>query len=107
MVILYEIENMRIIARNTLKEFWNKYVDSEQELKSWYLKIRNADYKNPNEVISESPSADNIGNNRIVFNICHNKYRLIVVFRYKLKRVYIRFIGTHKEYDKIENIKEI
>lgn len=98
---------MRVIATRTLKEFWQKYKDSEQELKTWNSKIKNASYKNAHEVKQETPSADNVGNNRIVFNICHNKYRLIVVFRYNLQRVYIRFIGTHKEYDNIKDIKNI
>ncbi len=98
---------MRIITKGTLKFFWDQYPDSEQELKFWYSKIQKASYQNPNEVKKDTPSADNMGNNRFVFNICHNKYRLIVVFRYRLQRVYIRFIGTHKEYDKISDIKNI
>ncbi|WP_028665230.1 type II toxin-antitoxin system HigB family toxin [Runella zeae] len=98
---------MRIITKGTLKEFWEKYPDSEQELKYWYAKMKQANYQSPNEVIEDTPKTDIVGNNRVVFNICRNKYRLIVLFRYKLQRVYIRFIGTHKEYDKIEDIKNI
>jgi mRNA interferase HigB len=98
---------MRIIAISTLKEFWELYPDSEQELKTWFKKIKNATYKNPNEVIADTPTADTVGDNRVVFNICHNKYRLIVVFRYKIQMVFIRFVGTHKEYDKIKDIKKI
>lgn len=98
---------MRIITKGVLRNFWEEHPDSEQELKYWYDKIKNAEYQSPNEVIEDNPKTDTVGNNRIVFNICHNKYRLIVTFRYKLQRVYIRFIGTHKEYDKIEDIKNI
>ena len=98
---------MRVITKGTLKDFWETYPDSEQELKYWYDKMKNADYENPNDVIEDNPKTDTVGNNRIVFNICHNKYRLIALFRYKLQIVYIRFIGTHKEYDKIEKIKNI
>lgn len=98
---------MRIITKGTLREFWEKYPDSEQELKYWYDKIKNANYQTPNEVIEDNPRTDIVGNNRIVFNICRNKYRLIALFRYKLQTVYIRFIGTHKEYDTIEDIKII
>lgn len=98
---------MRVITKGTLREFWEKYPDSEQELKYWYDKMKNAKYNSPNEVIEDNPKTDTVGNNRIVFNISHNKYRLIATFRYRLKRVYIRFIGTHKEYDKIEDIKNI
>ncbi len=98
---------MRIITKGTLRDFWVQYPDSEQELKFWYYKMHEANYQNPNEVRRDTPSADNVGNNRFVFNICHNKYRLIAVFRYRLQRVYIRFIGTHKEYDRISDIRHI
>lgn len=98
---------MRIITKGTLREFWELYPDAEQELKFWYDKMKNANYQSPNEVIEGNPRSDTVGKNRIVFNICRNKYQLIAVFRYKLQTVYIRFIGTHKEYDKIENIREI
>ena len=98
---------MRIITKGTLKDFWIKYPDSEQELKYWYDKVKSAGYKSPNEVIKDNPRTDVVGNNRIVFNICHNKYRLIVLFRYNMARAYIRFVGTHKEYDRIEDIKNI
>jgi mRNA interferase HigB len=98
---------MRVITKGTLKVFWNKYPDSEQELKFWYQKMKDASYVNSNEVIIATPKADTVGNNRIVFNICRNKYRLIALFRYKIQIVYIRFIGTHKEYDLIKDIKNI
>ena len=98
---------MRIITKGALKEFWEQHPDAEQELKYWYDKIKNASYNSPNEVILDNPKADTVGNNRVVFNICHNKYRLIALFRYNLQRVYIRFIDTHKEYDKIQDIKNI
>lgn len=98
---------MRIITKGTLREFWKEYPDSEQDLKIWYEKMKNAKYQNSNDVIQDTPKTDTVGNNRIVFNICRNKYRLIALFRYKLQTIYIRFIGTHKEYDKIENIKDI
>ena len=98
---------MRVIAVSTLREFWEEYSDSEQELKVWNMKMKNATYQNANDVIQDTPKADTVGNNRIVFNICRNKYRIVALFRYKLQRVYIRFVGTHKEYDKIDNIREI
>ena len=98
---------MRIIAKRTLKEFWKIHTDSEIQLTEWYDIVSSAQWKSPHNVLEVYPSADNIGNNRVVFNICHNKYRLIVVFRYTIQMVYIRFIGTHKEYDKITNIKNI
>jgi len=98
---------MRIITKGTLKVFWEQYPDAEQELKYWYDKMRNASYQSPNEVIRDNPKADTVGNGRIVFNICRNKYRLIALFRYNIQRVYIRFIDTHKEYDKIQDIQNM
>lgn len=87
--------------------FWEKYPDAEQYLKVWNKKIKEATYKNANEVRNETPTADHVGNNRVVFNIAGNKYRLIVLFRYDLQKAYIRFVGTHKEYDQIKDIKNI
>lgn len=98
---------MRVITKGTLRDFWEKYPDSENELKYWFQKMKDASYANTNEVIMETPKADNVDNNRIVFNICRNKYRLIVLFRYNIQVVYIRFIGTHKAYDLIKDIKNI
>lgn len=99
--------NVRIITKGTLHDFWKKNPDAEQELKFWYESVKNKEYRSPNEVIADYSKADTVGNNRIVFNICRNKYRLIALFRYNLQRVYIRFIGTHKEYDRIVDIKNI
>lgn len=98
---------MRVMTRKTLRLFWQKYSDSEQALKYWNDKMKKASYKSSNEVIEATPKSDTVGNNRIVFNICHNKYRLVALFRYDFQRVYVKFLGTHKEYDKIEDIKNI
>ena len=100
---------MRIITPSTLKEFWEipKNSDSKADLETWIATVKKADWNNPHEVKAIFPSADQVGNERMVFNINHNKYRLIAKIRYKLKTVYIRFIGNHKEYDKIKNIDEI
>lgn len=98
---------MRVIAKRTLKEFWMVYGDSEEQLTEWYHIASASYWQSPHDVKALYPNADNIGNNRIVFNICHNKYRLIVAFRYNIQMAYIRFIGTHKEYNKIRDIKNI
>lgn len=98
---------MRVISVRPLREFWEKFPDAEQPLKTWNKKIKEANYKNANEVKNETPTADQVGNNRVVFNITGNKYRLIALFRYDLQKVYIRFMGTHKEYDQIKDIKSI
>ena len=93
---------MRIISRKTLREFWKKHKDCEQQLKSWYRETEKAKWKNPNELKSEYPSASILENERIVFNIKGNKYRLIVKINFEYQIVWIRFIGTHAEYDKID-----
>ena len=98
---------MRVIAKKTLKEFLIKYPNSENALREWYIISSNSNWQNFHEIKSVFPSADAVGNHRVVFNICHNKYRLIVVFRYKIQMAFIRFINTHNEYDKIINIKYI
>ena len=97
---------MRIISKKILRDFWSAHADSEQQLKSWFQEISNAEWKNPNEVKKEYPSASILNDNRIVFNIKGNSYRLIVRINYNYQMIWIRFIGTHAEYDKI-NANEI
>lgn len=95
---------MRIIARSTLKLFWIKYTDAEQPLKSWFEIVKASIWEKPNDIKEVFRSADILSNNRVIFNIKGNKYRLIVSVKYDLKIVYVRFIGTHVEYDKIDAI---
>ncbi len=92
---------MRIIARKTLKVFWEKHTDCEQQLKVWFKETQKAGWKNLNELKREFPSASILENNRVVFNIKGNKYRLIVKINFEHQILWIRFIGTHAEYDKI------
>lgn len=93
----------RIISKRSLKEFWEIHADSEQHLKTWYDTAKNADWKSPHDVKNIYGSASIIADNRIVFNIKGNIYRLIVKFNYIRQWVFIRFIGTHSEYDKIDS----
>ena len=97
---------MRVIAKRTLRVFWIKHADSEQQLTSWYRETEKADWNSINELKTEYPNASILKDNRIVFNIKGNNYRLIVKFNFEFKICWIRFIGTHAEYDKI-NAKEI
>ena len=97
---------MRAIAKKILRDFWETYSDCEQQLKSWYQEASNAEWKTPNEIKLEYPSASIINNNRIVFNIKGNNYRLIIKINYDYNVIWIRFIGTHLEYDRI-NANEI
>jgi len=98
---------MRIFTRSTLRDFWDRSPDARPALEFWYDIIEKTNFKSPNEVIKFFKNADTIGNGRIVFNITHNKYRLIAKFEYDKQFVFVRFLGTHNEYDKIENIKNI
>lgn len=92
-----------------MRAFWEKkqFKDSEQPLKAWYKVISDRSWADPHEIIGYFKDADQVGNGRIVFNVCGNRYRLIVAFRYDIQIGYIRFLGTHKQYDKIEDIKNI
>lgn len=96
---------MRIIANKILREFWIKYPDCEQQLKSWYNEANTAKWKSPNEIKKEFPSMSIIENNRFVFNIKGNNYRLITKINFSYQIIWIRFIGTHKQYDKIDASK--
>ncbi|MGN0730901.1 MAG: type II toxin-antitoxin system HigB family toxin [Treponema sp.] len=93
---------MRIIKLKTLKEFWITAPDSEEALKAWYAEAEKAIWKDPAEIKEKYRSASILKDSRVVFNICGNKYRLIVKINYGFGIVYIRFIGTHKQYDKID-----
>jgi mRNA interferase HigB len=93
---------LRILSKGTLKEFWTKHNDCEQQLKSWFYEVDKASWKNPKDIKKFYPSASFLANNLVVFNIKGNRYRLIVKVNYEYKIVWIRFIGTHAEYDKID-----
>jgi mRNA interferase HigB len=99
----------RVIALRALREHWEKprRGDSEQHLKAWYQEARKATWKNSNEVKGQYRNASIVGNNRVVFNICGNKYRLVVKINYEEQWMFVRFVGNHKEYDKIEDITTI
>jgi mRNA interferase HigB len=92
----------RIIAKRTLKEFWERHADAEQYLKTWYETAKQADWRSPNDVKKTYANASVVAGNRVVFNIKGNDYRLIVKFNYQRQWVFIRFIGTHAEYDRID-----
>lgn len=99
---------MRVIAFRTLREFFEQpeYADSEISLRAWYHDVKTAEWKNSNELKRRYKSASLVGDGRVVFNIRGNEYRLIVVIDYEYQMIFIRFIGTHKQYDNI-NAKTI
>ncbi|HEA29057.1 MAG TPA: type II toxin-antitoxin system HigB family toxin [Leeuwenhoekiella sp.] len=92
----------RIIAKRALREFWEKHADSEQYLKTWYETAKNSTWTSPNEVKQTYINASILKNSRVVFNSKGNSYRLIVKFNFDRQWAFIRFVGTHAEYDKID-----
>ena len=94
-----------MIAKKILRDFWIKYPDCEQQLKSWHREAEKQNWKNPNAIKKVYPSASILENNRVVFNIKGNQYRLIVSINYDYGIVWIRFIGTHAQYDKINALR--
>jgi len=94
---------VRIIAISTLRNFWEVHADAD---KAWYQEAKAADWATPHQVKAMYRNASVVGDNRIVFNIAGNKYRLIVKFNYAYRIGYVRFVGTHAEYDRI-NAEEV
>lgn len=93
---------MRVIAVSTLRSFWARHPDAEQALKAWYEEASNARWTQPAEIKAQYRSASVLKNRRVVFNIKGNDYRLIVAIAYKLQIVYVKFVGTHQEYDAVD-----
>lgn len=94
---------MRVVSKSALREFWLKHANCEQALKSWYYEADKSAWKHPNDIKAEYPSASILANDRIVFNIKGNSYRLVIKISYAHQMIWIRFIGTHAEYDKIDS----
>ncbi|MFM8865401.1 MAG: type II toxin-antitoxin system HigB family toxin [Limnohabitans sp.] len=93
---------MRVIAVSTLRSFWARHPDAEQALKAWYEEASNARWTQPAEIKAQYRSASVLKNRRVVFNIKGNDYRLIVAIAYKLQIVFVKFVGTHQEYDSVD-----
>lgn len=92
----------RIFAKSTLREFWDKYPESEQYLKTWFDTVKSSDWKTPNDVKLTYANASIMKDSRIVFNIKGNSYRLVAKFNFEKQWVFIRFIGTHDQFNKID-----
>ena len=97
---------MRIIPREALQEFWKRHPDAEEPLLAWYREVERAEWKTPAELKEKYRSASIVGDNRVVFNIKGNHYRLVVKINYPYRVVSVRFVGTHAEYDAV-NVKEV
>jgi mRNA interferase HigB len=93
---------MRVIAKSTLRTFWEKHPDAEVPLKTWYKIVEKADWRDPHDVKEAYSDLSVVGSNRLVFNIKGNKYRLVVYVVFKFRKVFVRFVGTHQQYDRID-----
>lgn len=93
---------MRIISRKALRVFWEKHSDARQSLQAWYVDVKKARWSSPADIKKAYRNVSFVGNNRVVFNIKGNKYRVIVAIQYKFRLVFIRFVGTHQEYDRVD-----
>jgi len=93
---------MRIFTEQALKEYAEEHPDSKVALQEWAVIVKRSEWTCFADIKKTFSSADNVGNQYYVFNIKGNNYRLVVVIKFTVKFVYIRFIGTHKEYDKID-----
>ncbi|WP_375612347.1 MULTISPECIES: type II toxin-antitoxin system HigB family toxin [unclassified Bartonella] len=93
---------MKIVKISTLQTFWTRYPDAEQPLKAWVDEAKNAQWRSPHDIKEKYKNASILKNNRVVFNIRGNDYRLVVSIFYPAGWLYIKFIGTHKQYDAID-----
>jgi mRNA interferase HigB len=93
---------MRIISKKALQAFWSAHPDAEEPLLAWYREVEREDWDQPAAVKAKYRSARIVGNNRVVFNIKGNTYRLVVGVNYPYRIVYVRFVGTHSQYDAID-----
>ncbi|MEO9964244.1 MAG: type II toxin-antitoxin system HigB family toxin [Reichenbachiella sp.] len=97
---------MRVVSRKKLVDYYSKHSTSKVALEDWYKKVNKAKWINLNQLKNDFLSADYVGNNRVIFNIKGNDFRLVAIIIYVSQKVYVRWIGTHAEYDKI-NAKEV
>ena len=93
---------MHVIKKKTLAEFWVKHADSKNSLNAWFHEAKVARWETPQDIKLRYRTADFLPENRVVFNIGGNKYRLVVAVRYDLGIVFVRFVGTHSQYDRIK-----
>jgi mRNA interferase HigB len=101
---------MRVIAKSMLRKFWEsspKYKDARKQMTEWYNYCAAAKWSTPHKLKADLRNASILKNNRVVFNICGNKYRIVVLMDYIRHGMLIRFVGTHKEYDEIGDIENI
>ncbi len=96
---------MRVFSRSTLREFWERHPDAEEVLQAWYKTVERAIWESPVDVRRHFANARIISGDRVIFNIRGGNYRLVVRIDYQFRKVYVRFIGTHAEYDRINALE--
>ena len=97
---------MRIIAKKALRDFWERHPAAEEPLLAWYREVEQEDWDTPAKLKAKYANASIVGGSRAVFNIRGNDYRLVVKINYEYRIVYVRFVGTHAEYDRVD-VKEV
>ena len=93
---------MHIVSIQALRTFWQKHPDAERPLRAWYALAEKASWRSPKEIKAVLGNVSFVGNHRVIFNVKGNDYRLIVIAEYHNGRLFIRFVGTHAEYDRID-----
>ena len=93
---------MNVVTARKLQEFWTKHPNAKGPLSAWLKIVKRADWKDTHDVKADFRSADFIEDNRVIFNIGGNNYRLVVRISYTFKQILVKFVGTHAEYDKID-----
>jgi mRNA interferase HigB len=93
---------MRVISVKALREFWERYPDAQEPLQAWYHDVKQATWRTPADIKRVYANASLLGDNRVVFNIKGNKYRVVIACNYAFGIVYVRFVGTHQHYDRID-----
>ena len=93
---------MCVIAKRTLRQFWEQYPDAQGPLEAWHSETVKARWKNPQQIKEQFGSASILKGGRVVFNIGDNKYRLVLAMDYRRQACYVKFVGTHRQYDAID-----
>ena len=94
---------MNVVARATLRAFWQRHPQSRGPLEAWFADVRQATWNGPADVKADfGNTVDFIADNRVIFDIAGNKYRLVVHIAYRFRRILVKFVGTHAEYDRID-----
>ncbi|HUP25078.1 MAG TPA: type II toxin-antitoxin system HigB family toxin [Thermoanaerobaculia bacterium] len=93
---------MRVIKRQTLVQFWRRHPETEEPLRAWFAIARRARWTTPASLKDELPKVSLVGKDRAVFDICGGNYRLVVAIHYSARIVFVKFLGTHAQYDRID-----